>query len=126
MLRPYQSSFSSQSRVQRSTGQRSELTKDRQSRRPLFDLLKHPFRDNGSIIVETDDERRDCVNVSFGETIQDSRVFTRLVEAFVYIRKIRGIERLHPDKDPSSPGRGDQIDKLFITQKVGADLRGPR
>ncbi len=48
-----------------------------------------------------------------------------LVETLVHIREISGVERLHTDENPFAPRRGNQIDKLFIAQKIGADLRDP-
>src|SRR6185369_5663902 len=53
------------------------------------------------------------------------RVLGGLVESFIYVFEIGGIDGFHADEDPFAAGLRDQVNQFFIPQQVGADLRHP-
>src|SRR5208282_3159020 len=83
------------------------------------------FRRAYRIVIHPENEGSNGVNISLGEAIEHRGIFLRLVEAFVYVFQIRGIDRFHADKDPLAARGGDQVDEFLIAQQVGADLRHP-
>jgi hypothetical protein len=59
------------------------------------------------------------------QPIEDHSVLTRLVESFFYVCKIGRIDGFHSDEDPLTACGLDQLNELFVTEKIRADLRDP-
>ena len=92
VFRSRQSAGFQQAIVERRCREWRELAKDGQSRRPTLDLLERPISDTRRVIVQTKDERRDCVDVASGQPIKHSGVLDGLVEALVHISKVDRID----------------------------------
>ena len=57
--------------------------------------------------------------------MQDGGVFAGLIKTFIDVGEIGGVDGLHADENPFAAGLGDEVDKFFVAQKIGADLRDP-
>ena len=88
-------------------------------------MLQCAFADAHGVIVHAEDERSNRVHVALGEALEHCGILAGLVEPFVDIFEIGGINGLHADEDPLATRRGDQINEFFVAQQVGADLRHP-
>ena len=93
--------------------------------RPGANLREGALGHAGGVIVHAKDKRRDGIDVALGQAFQHGGVFAGLVESFVHVFEIGGIDRLHADEDPLAAGGGDEVDQFFVAQQVGADLRHP-
>src|SRR5260370_26073295 len=75
--------------------------------------------------VYGEDEGSDGEDVALGEALEGGGGLTGLVEAFVDVFEVGGVDGLHADEDPLAAGGGDEVDEFFIAQEIGADLRDP-
>src|SRR5260370_22047203 len=123
VFRPDQPPISLQALIQRSGREWRELAEDRKAGWPGANLLQNAIGDSWGVVIQTDDERSDCIDISFGESIEHRDVFFRLIEALVDIRKIDRVNRLHADEDYLPARSSDQVNQFFIAKEIGADLR---
>src|SRR5690242_2819325 len=86
--------------VERRRGQRRKQAKDREPRRPSANLLQSSLGDARSVVVHPKDKRGDRINVAPREPIENDGILTWLIEAFVYVLQVGGIDGFHADKDP--------------------------
>src|SRR4029077_3598287 len=77
------------------------------------------------VVIHSEDEGCNGVDVALGQAFEHGGVFFRLVEAFVDVFQVYRIDRLHTDEDPFAAGGGDEVDEFLIAQEVGADLGDP-
>ena len=59
------------------------------------------------------------------QAFEHGGVLAGLVESFIYVFEVGGIDGLHADEDPLAAGGGDEVHEFFVAQQVGADLRDP-
>ena len=100
MFWPREPSLCSQFLVCRRSGQWNERTEDGHSRRPLCYLLQRAISYARRVVVQTEDECSDRIDVALRQPIEHRCIFARLVEALVHIREIERIDRLHADEYP--------------------------
>src|SRR6185295_10847927 len=78
-----------------------------------------------SIIVQSEDERRDRVNVALGEPLQHRSVLIRFIETLIRNREVRRVDRFHAYEYPLAARGRDQVDQFFVAQQVRAYLGDP-
>src|SRR5689334_10809468 len=91
-----------------------------------MNFIERTLGNTYGVIVHPEDERSDGVDVMPCETVKNSRVLAGFTKVLVYVGHIRGIDRLHADKNPLTTGFGDEINEFFVAQQVCADLGYPR
>src|SRR6266446_7069670 len=122
VLRARQSPGGLQSFVKRCCGQRGEQAKNGQSRRPRANFSEGALRDSYGVVVHAENKGSDGIHVSLGEPLEHGGILTRLVEALVYVRQVRGINRLHADEDPLTARSCNKVHEFLVTQQIRADL----
>ena len=111
--------------VERRARQRREQAENRQARRPGADLFERAFGGADGVVIHAEDERCDGVDVALARRSRTAAYSLRLVETFVDVFQVGGIDGLHADEDPLAAGGGDEVDEFLIAQEVGADLGDP-
>src|SRR6266849_1979232 len=106
-------------------GQGSKQAEDGQSWRPVLYFVQGALGDAGGVVVHAENEGSNREHVALSEALENGGVLTGLVETFVDVFEVGGVDGLHADENPFPPCRRDEVDKLFIAQEIGADLRDP-
>ena len=91
-------------------GKRREQAEDGESRGPGANLLERAFGYADGVVVHAEDEGRDRVDVAFRQALEHRGVFAGLVEAFVHVCQVGGIDGFHADEDPLAARSGDEVD----------------
>src|ERR1700730_12592571 len=125
VLRARQSPGCLQPFVKGRGGQRGEQAEDGQAWRPGANLLQRSVCDTHGVVVHAEDEGSDGEDVALGEALEDGGVLAGLVETFVDVFEVGGVDGLHADEDPFATGGGDEVDELFVAEQISADLRDP-
>ena len=82
--------------------------------------------DSDGVVVHAENKRSDRVDIALCQPLQHGGVLARLIESFIDVFQIGGVDGFHTDKDPLAAGGRDQVDQFFVAQKVRADLRYPK
>src|SRR5712692_3788924 len=111
--------------VERRGGERREQAEDGQAWRPSLNLVQGALGYTGGVVVHAKDEGGDGEDVALGEALEHGGILTGLVETFVDVFEVGGVDGLHADEDPLATRGGDEVDEFFVAQEIGADLGDP-
>src|SRR6266851_5300303 len=77
----------------------------RQAENGAANLGQSAIGNAGGVVVHAKNERRNGVDIAVRQTLQNGSVFAGLVEAFVDVSEVRGIDGLHADEHPFTAGK---------------------
>ena len=91
----------------------------------MLHFVERSFGYANRVVIEAEDKGCDRQNISRRQAVEHGGIIAGFVKALAHIGKIRRVDRLHTDEYPATSGSVDEVNQLFITKKIGADLRGP-